>query len=814
MKRETDSALFEQLLGNSEAIDFQKLLKVFVSRWWWIVISLVLAGILCFLYLKLVTPQYIGTVTLKYNEKQSELDELGGAKPTFIFSSGSQDYLTEKFNVRSPEVVRNTLVKMHNPFTFYRLKDLREVDIYPSRPLELEVLSYDSAVYRHGTFIIDEDLTLSYQTGTTVSRPLKIINQAVVTMEGLVFRINAINTQPGYSFKFTFNDPVRLVNGFVGRIDMEETEDAMPVMDLTFRHHNEEFTKDFLVNLVEAYREFDLKQKQQSSDLTINFIKEQGSIYSTQLKQAARELELFKQKNQLMDVGTSAIEITSKVRELEQKKNELEIQKAYINMLEANMGKTFETVNYLSVGLDGTTDGILVGLLEGFNELIAQRKQLLVKFSPNSAAVKNLDEQLIKYRSQILDNIQLQNQKNSRTINILNDNLAALKGRFSQIPALEKNYIYLQSDFEVNKNIYSLLLNKEIESSIVKAGMLPSFSVITQYDTDKVSPQNWRIILLALFGGLTLGFGSVLLTRYLNNTFTDLDSVDQHPRAKLLGIVHHFNEKTTTTGEDLSRFLSDRTVFTESLSALRTRLSFAKSSLEPTPGTRGKLVLVTSEKSGEGKSFVTINVALSFTKIGKKVIVIGADLRKSRIHLFFNPRLTAGLSEYLQNPEDVNEVIHSSKIKNLDYIPAGAPPFNPGELLQRPPMEDLLEYCLANYDYVLLDTAPVGLVADNIPLLRRSDHILFIVRWLYSSPQSYRLAGQLADEYELAEVKVVVNDFYPDNLHSNISSGSYQSSGYSSYQYGYAYQDSGYLSTPKSGWRKWVGKVFKSGQNG
>ncbi|GHB55260.1 GumC family protein [Persicitalea jodogahamensis] len=809
MRQETDSALFEQLLGNSESINFRKLLQVFKSRWWWILIALLLAGALCFLYLKFVTPQYIGTVTLKYLDKQSEFDGLTGSKPMFIFGTSSPDYLTEKFNVRSPEVVRSTLERMNNPFTFYRVKDLRQIDVYPARPLVLEVLSYDPAKYQHGTFFLDEDLTLRYQTEESVTRPLQLVRGAIVTLPGLVFRISEIVTAAGYKFEFKYNDPARLVNAFVWRIDMEETEEQMPVMDLTFRHHNEAYTEHFLVNLVEAYRDFDLRQKQKSSDLTIGFINKQVGIYSGYLKESARELELFKQKNQLLDVSTSALEITSKVRELEQRKNELEIQRSYIDMLEANMGRTFETVNYLSVGLDGTSDGVLIGLLQNFNDLITQRKQLLQKYSPNSAAVKNLDEQLVKYRSQILDNIRLQNQKNERTLKILNDNLSALKGRFSRIPALEKNFIYLQSDFEVNKNIYSLLLNKEIESSIVKAGMLPSFTVITQLDTDKVSPIAWRIILLFMFAGLALGIGSVLLARSINSTFTDIGKVAQHPGVSLLGLIHHFSEKVTNTPQDLTSFLNDRTVFTESLSAIRTRLSFAKSALDAKTDDGGQLILVTSERAGEGKSFVTVNLALSFTKIGKKVIVVGADLRKSRIHLFFDAGQTYGLSDFLQDPEEIDRAVYASTIENLDYIPAGFAPFNPAELLQKPAMQELLRYCRKNYDYVLLDTAPVGLVADNVPLLPQSDFVIFIVRWLYSNQESYHLAGQLADEYELKDVKVVINDFYPDNLHSSLSSGSgYYGSGSGSYQYGYAYQNDGYLTDSRTGWRKNLRKVF------
>ncbi|WP_247236073.1 polysaccharide biosynthesis tyrosine autokinase [Telluribacter sp. SYSU D00476] len=808
MKNDNDSVFFEQLLSHSDSLDFQKLMKVLASRWYWIVGALLLTSILCFIYLKLATPQYVGSVTIKYLEKRSQLDDFANSQTTYLFNSGNTDYLTEKYNVKSQEVVQNAITKLNNPFTFYRLKDLRRIDVYPNRPLDLEVISYDRELYEHGTFVLEDDLSLTYQTQTS-EVPIRLVERSLVSLRGLVFRVKTIapNTE-GYIYEFVFNDPVRLVNSFVSRIDMDEVEQDMPVMALSFRYHNPAFTKDFLDQLLEAYREFDLKQKQQSSDLTIRFINDQVDIYSASLKEAARELELFKQRNQVLDISNSATEITSKVRELEQRKNELEIQKAYINMLESNLGSTFEHVDYLSVGLDGTTDAVLVNLLERFNTLITQRKELLVKYSPNSSTVRNLDEELNKYRSQILDNIRLQKQKNNGTIRILDNNIAVFRRRFNQIPALEKNYIYLQSNFEVNKNIYSLLLNKEIESSIVRAGMLPSFQVVTQPDLDKVSPKPLQIIALSLFLGLGLGLGSVLATRYFNHTFTDMAQIDKHPRVSLLGIIHHFPGKVTNSSRDLNQFLSDRSVFTESISALRTRLSFSKSQLVEKKES-GKQILITSEKSGEGKSFVTVNLALSLNKIGRKVIVIGGDLRKSRLHLFFDEHNRYGLSNLLQEEScDYDKFIYASTIPNLDYIPAGPAPFNPAELLQKPVFEDLLAYCRTHYDFVLLDTAPVGLVADNVPLLNQSDHILFIIRWLYSEKEAYRLPAQLSEEYDIKDVKVVVNDFYPDNLYSSLTSGSYYGSGYSHYRYGYAYNDNGYLSKPSPGWKKRIKNIF------
>jgi tyrosine-protein kinase Etk/Wzc len=805
MKNTNENAFFEQLLTQSDSIQFQKLVTVFASRWYWIVSALLLAALLCFLYLKLATPQYVASVTVKYLDKRSQLDEFASSQPTYLFNAGNTDYLTEKYNVKSQEVVQSAITKLNYPFTFYRMKDLRRIDVYPSRPLVLEVISYDPDTYEHGTFVLDDDLTLTYRT-EAATLPIRLVARSVVTLPGLVFRVREINTASGYSFEFVYNDPVRMVSGLVKQIDMNEVEEAMPVMNLSFRYHNPAFTKDFLQKLLEAYREFDIRQKQQSSDLTIRFINDQVDIYSASLKDAARELELFKQRNQVMDISSSATEITSMVRELDQQKNELEIQRAYIQMLEKNLGTTFEPVNYLSVGLDGSTDAVLVGLLDRFNTLITQRKELLVKYSPNSPTVRNLDEELNKFRSQILDNIQLQKQKNGGTLRILNDNLAVLRRRFNQIPALEKNYIYLQSNFEVNKNIYSLLLNKEIESSIERAGMLPSFQVITKPEQDKVSPKPWQIITLATFLGLALGLGSVLAARYLNQSFTDISLIGLHPRVSLLGLIHHFPGKVTNTSHDLHHFLNDRSVFTESLSAIRTRLSFAKSQQSDAPP-QGKQILITSEKSGEGKSFVTVNLALSLTKIGKRVVVIGADLRKSRLYLYFDHPNRHGLSNLLKesNP-DFGSFIHASDIPNLHFIPAGPPPFNPGELLQKPVFEALLAHCRAEYDYVILDTAPVGLVADNIPFLNQSDQVLFIIRWLYSSKEAYQLPGQLADQYGVSNIKVIVNDFYPDNLYSSLTAGSYYGTGYNGYGYGYG--SNGYLADGPTSWSKKVKKLL------
>lgn len=788
MSKGNDSAFFQEFLNHSDSLDFQRVFKVIRSRWYWVAGSLLFFGVLCFLYLKLITPEYIATTNLKYSERQSELDEISGEKPAFLINNSSTDYLTEKYNVRSQEVVENALVKLNNPFTFYRLKDFRQIDLYPVKPLHLKVLTFDPASFENGTFLIDKVHQITYQSANSKKATL-LRKGSTFTIPGLSFLIEEINITGEYEFKFVYNNPSILARDFIKHIELKEVEEEMPVLTLSFKHHNKPFAKDFLEKLLESYQAYDLNQKQRSSELTLRFIEAQVKVYAATLKEAARALEIFKQKNTVLDIDASVTEISGKTREAEQRKNESQIQKAYITMLENNLGTTFEPVNYLSVGLDGTTDVVLVGLLEQFNSLISRRKELLVKYSVHASAVKNLDEELGRYRQQIFDNIALQKQKNTAVTKILDSNIQMLKKRFNQIPALEKNYIYLQSNFEVNKNIYSLLLNKEIESSIVRAGMLPSFKVITRMEVDKVLPKPVQSITLSIFLGVLTGLSSIFLNRYFNTRFVSIDLIEKSDIIGFSGLIHHCGSKARQDNvQDLSNFLTDHTIFTESISALRTKISFLKTDENLHPE-KGKQILITSETSGEGKTFVSVNLALSLTKIGKKVIVISCDLRRSRLHHFFDDINQDGLSVYLQKPESVRPV-KSSTIPNLDYIAAGPPPLNPAELLQGNPFQELLSYCRSNYDYIILDTAPVGLVSDNIPLMANSHIVLFILRWLYSNQDAHKLAAQLAQDYQINKIQVIVNDFYPDALYDRITDTSYIGNAYRHYDYTYLNNDS------------------------
>ncbi|WP_298354989.1 tyrosine-protein kinase family protein [Runella sp.] len=769
----------------SADIDIKRIFKVLWSRWYWVVGALVLTLGGCFIFLQIANPRYVADVVLRYNEKQTELDELNQLIQP---DAAAQEYLTERFVIQSEEVINSAIKKLNYPFTFYQESTFRREDVYPYQPFTAQIISYDAGKYRYGLFEIKKNGIITYKTeDETEVLKFDLSKDTLVSVTGLSFSINSVE-RLSQDYLFIYNDLNEIRSSLDDQIHVAEEEQNLPILNVSFTYNNQRFTQDFLQRLIESYEEYNLGQKKRSSNLTINFIQEQIKIYSSALQKASSQLEIYKQRKSVPNLQVSMNDVIGQMTSFETQKNTLEIQKAYINLLEQSLTNRFEPINVGSIGLDVNSDGVLLKLVGDLNRLILDRKAFIIgkNLSVNNPVVKAADDEIERIREQILSNIQVQRQKNESTLNIINRNLSLLKSRMNTLPSVERELGYLQNDRDVNEKIYLLLINKEIETSIVKAGMLPSFTVLNRTYAYKIYPQGVRIFMVCLILGLIVGVGSIFLVRFLNNKFTEITKIGQNERVNLLGLIQRYPEKIHNNEKDLLRFLENRSLFSESINSIRTNLSF----LADTADNKGKLLVITSELSGEGKSFVTLNLATSLTKVGKKVLIVGSDLRRSKIHRFFNNNNKVGLSSYLAGKvDDYQKIVQHSVIERLDYITSGPVPFNPTELIQNKRFENLINNAQNQYDYVLVDTAPIGLVSDNIPLLKKSDLVIFIIRWLYSSKEAYLLADQMTEEFNLKSVGVIVNDFYKDDLYATLAPASYYASkGYGySYKYGYNY---------------------------
>lgn len=798
-------------------IDIKRIFRVLWSCWYWIVSAMILALALWFAFLKIAKPRYVAEVSLKYNVKQTELDEL--SQLIQADDATNKEYATEKYVIQSEEVINGAIKKLDCPFTFYRETTFRQEDVYPFLPFRAEVISYEGQAFKAGQFEIQKEGIITYKSedGTDVRR-FDLMKDTLISVKGLSFKINSIE-RLSENYTFIYNDLNTIKQALDDQIGVDEEERNLPIVNVSFTYFNQQFTQDFLEKLIEAYEEYNLDQKKRSSNLTINFIREQIKIYDNSLRKASSQLEMYKQQKSVPSLQVSTNDVMGQLSNFETQKNTIEIQKSYINLLEQSLTNRFEPVNVGSIGLDNSSDGVLLKLVGDLNKLILDRKAFIIgkNLSVNNPVVKAADDEIERVREQILSNIKVQRQRNEGTLRIINQNLSLLKSRMNALPSVERELGYLQNNRDVNEKIYLLLINKEIEASIVKAGMLPSFNVLTRTDAYQIYPQTVRILLVCIMLGLVIGVGSIFLVRFLNNKFTEIAKIGQSNRVHLLGMIQKYPEKLQNNEKDLAQFLDGRSLFSEFVNGIRTNLSF----LADASVGKGKILSITSSVAGEGKSFITINLATSLTKTGKKVLIIVSDLRRSKLHYFFNNNNKIGLSSYLSGKIDnYQKAIQYSVIEGLDFIPAGPVPFNPSELIQHARLEEMLKSCQQVYDFILIDTAPVGLVSDSVPLLRRSDLTLFIIRWMYSNKEAYLLADQVAEEFGLTSVGVIVNDYYHDDLYASlVAAAHYPSKGYNySYKYAYNYNGNanGYYTNESSDkgsfWRKlkrW-GKKSKS----
>lgn len=748
------------------------LLRIIWSRWYWLLISVIVCLSVGYLYAKSVQRKFSSEALLKYDKKTNE----SKFSPTKMLGGddGSSEYMAEVYSVKSSSVVEKALDSLKADFYFTAKEGLRGANIYPMKPFTYDVLDYNVDLFSGGEFTLirkDKAYDISFEN-EEMDKPIvfsSIKPGTIIKVPGLAFSITSNVTTDKKKIKFTYID-YWAKRSISDRIVMKEAERNMPVIKASFSSDSRPFTKDFLRTLINTYRNYDVDVKRKSSDRTLSFINEQLNAFESLMRKSSSKLQNIKQEYDLLDVGATSSQYMQSISDLRTRKLNLEIQEKNFDLVTDDIKNNKEVVANV-VGWDGTTDPFLNKMLQDLNEYIGRRKQNLINFSEESVVIRNIDDVIATLKYKIIENIKLQRKKSEQAYSAYNKQIADLSRDLGRMPSAERDLIYTTSDVEVNKNIYTLLLNKKLETSIDKAGQTASFSVIEEsMVATQTAPFEKLILLISAFLGLIVGVISILLKRIFNNKFTNIGALAKDRHISLLGVIDHHNNAKEFGEQNLVSGYADNGPFVESINNIRTNLLFLAKKA------KGNIVAITSEMSGEGKSFVALNLAAALAKVDKSVIIVASDLRRSRLHKQFNVSNDSGLSTYLEgNAQGLGSVVRKSKVNQLDFINAGPVPRNPSELILKDRFWKLLDQLKNEYDFIIIDTAPVGMVSDSMPILRFSDINIFVVRWLYSGKDSDELPAKFAEENQLSNVKVVVNDFRRDNLYENMDGkdGSY-----------------------------------------
>jgi len=797
----------QRKLPNQE-IDYFKLAKIFLSRWYWIAASVSIAVMISYAYLWYTPKTYATSGTIKIEEKKSEVSDLISVMA--VPERGPSKIQSITSVLQSRNVILSAIKDMDYRVSFYLSGRVRTTETYPSKPLNIQLIKFDSLNFFRQQIsykpIDRQTFSLSYKAGDKEIKNNYQYNSPV-TIGNTSFNIKypgAIDNSTIYLFNF--NIPEDYIGRVQGGLRAGETGKNTNIISIQETDSNPQFAADVLNNIMKEYVIFDRNQKAQSASQMIEFIDSQLSFLSNEVKGSESSIEKYKNKNKILDVNSASASSASKSAEIETNRSLLKIQLISLDQLKDQITKEKDNVT-LNFSAAGTDLPVLNALISKLDVLISERSGLLKTFTPNSQPLQEVNQQILQTKLTALNNIKGIRSSIEKNIAYLDSQLSQVNQTIMALPAAQRDLVSLQRDFEINDKVYSFLSEKKLEAQISRAGILPGATVIelAQPNFNAVSPNEHDIHRSAIIFGLAIGLGLIILIRVLNPYIYDKETIESLTAIPILGIIRKYPDVIDENSRQVLALSKPRSIFAESVRSVRTNLSFLASEK------LSKVICITSEVAGEGKSFVAVNLSSTLSLIDKKVILIGADLRRSKIHKTFHVHNDLGLSNYLAHQNEMEDIILHSDEQNLDFIVSGPVPPNPSELLHSDRMLALINKLKLKYDIVMIDTAPIGLVSDAIPLIRISDINVFVIRSGKSKFYAASVPQRIAQEYHLDNTVIVLNAFEEDLLHSRYYTTKFGGDSAGTRYYYYSdysgYSGSGYyLEDDKNKWwdiRRW-----------
>ena len=549
----------------------------------------------------------------------------------------------------------------------------------------------------------------------------------------------------------TINKPMRVAKGYCSSLSIAPTSKTTSVAVISLKNSSLQCGQDFINQLLEMYNRNTNNDKNEIAQKTAEFIDERISIISKELGSTEADLETFKRDAGITDLTSEAQIALAGNAEYEKKSVENRTQISLVNDLRKYLkGNEYEVLPS-NVGLQ---DAALIGAIERYNEMLVERKRLLRTSTENNPTIVNLDTSIRAMKANVQATLEGTLQGLMITKSNLDREASRYSRRISNAPGQERAYVSIARQQEIKAGLYLMLLQKREENAIALAATANNAKIIDEAiaDDTPVSPKRSMIYLIALVLGVGIPVGIIYLIELTKFKIEGRADVEKLTSVPIIGDIALTDEKNDKNGS-IAVFENKNNLMSETFRNIRTNLQFMLDNDQ-------KVILVTSTVSGEGKSFVSANLAISLSLLGKKVVIVGLDIRKPGLNKVFHlSNKEKGITQYLSNPEtDLMELVQPSDVnKNLFVLPSGAVPPNPTELLARNGLDKAIEILKQNFDYVIMDTAPIGMVTDTLLVGRVADLSVYVCRADYTHKAEYTLINELAIEKKLSKLCTVIN---------------------------------------------------------
>ncbi|HEX5003207.1 MAG TPA: polysaccharide biosynthesis tyrosine autokinase [Bacteroidia bacterium] len=578
------------------------------------------------------------------------------------------------------------------------------------------------------------------------------------------------------SFEFTIHSVESQVTDYLSRMKIDAPDKDATIVKVSFQDQIPIRAIDVLNTLTKVYIDLDIQDKTSVASLTLKFVDEQLDHTTKVVDDIEGQLQSFKEKNKTVNLSDESRAVLEKLNaiDVDVMKSEIELRSIdnLLSYIESNADMT-----QLAPSAMGLPDPLLVELISKYQELQARRNTLSYGVKNITPAIKVIDQEITETRQSLIENIKSIRQNVEATHQALKEQLAGYEHKIGKVPEIERELLSIQRQFEVNQGIYIYLLQKKAETSIAKAAAISDTKVLDAASMldEPVAPNKKVIVGFSAFFALMLPLLFIFVRKFFKTTIGSRDELQKLTEIPVLGVVGHV-AKT----DNLIVQHRPKSRIAESFRSVRTNLQFFGSK------SGNKVLLITSSVGGEGKSFVSINLGCVFAMQNHKVVIVGLDLRKPKLFQDFDITNETGVSSYLIGNAGLDDVIQHTNVANLDLIPSGPIPPNPGELVSKKELTDMIGELSKRYDYVLIDTPPLGIVSDAFVLMNLSHINVYVVRENFTRKEYIYQLNLLAEEGKLNNLAILLND-----------SDFGQSYGYSygkGYGNGYGYYDDDYKS--------------------
>jgi capsular exopolysaccharide synthesis family protein len=776
-----DRDLFQQEEGPN--FNIKRYLYKIILNWPFFIISLIIAFIIGYLIVRYSDPVYKVSSTIIINTDSRGME--------YLYPGTSQIYAQKNIQneintLKSYTLTLKSLSELDFQISYVLVGRVKETKVYhPFFEVVLDSTKTNTPytpVYL--TFLNQDEIEIEIDDPKKVHKIVKYGEE--FSNDYFSFKIykttdeeiNPIIINQKVKFYFYINNINQLVRIYQNKlqIGVDERKSSVVTLSITGPIPDQEVT--YLNKLTDVYGRLNLEEKNAASENVIKFIDIQLQQISDSLSQVERRLQDFRNENKIFDIKIEENFSTDRLNELQKEKFSSEIQLRYCKYLKKYLSEKSDFKDIIAPSTFDISDPIITSSIADLVNLYSEKSLINLSQTDLSPNYKIIEAKINSTKKVLLESLnELENSLNY-SIRVAEDAIANEESKLFNLPPVERKLLAIQREYDINNNIFSFLLQKRAEAGITKASNTVDNKVLDEARSENaelIKPNRSRIYTTSLVLGLLVPLAIILLIEFFNNKITDLKILAKLKKANFIGSVGH-----NTKDSQIPVYDYPRSALAESFRGLRSNINFLLRDKSE------KVILITSTISGEGKTFCAVNLSAILAMADKKTLIASLDLRKPKLHRYFNLPNTVGVTNYLIDQAGIDDIILPTSINNLYLLPAGPLPPNPAELLETEKMRNLIEILKGKFDYIIIDSPPIAIVADAVILSEYADATLYVARYNYSQKDVMELADELAERQQLKRVFVLINDV---KIPGYYGYSSYYASryGYSSYHYNYGY---------------------------